>query len=283
MKKKKRKNLTSNVSNIYISIAVFFILGFVFFGTSKIFLAENIPLNQTELNVEYDLRSNGKFMINDWIYDEKNHQMEVILVTNGIKSYTSELDFIAVPRSNVRSQLETKVVYNENDIYIIHIKNIPNEFQQMALRLTKTEIDYSELFDEKKDDESENESSVISTIYTDQRVVKKGTVEKKDFKKYASLITDSMIKSAENDIKKINDKIKKIDEIIATINNEIEKLKEEILYQTLDEQIDTNNQIFKLEQEIKGYEREKKTGNENIKSLEEKIEKLRQRKRDLDI
>ncbi|MGM9988800.1 MAG: coiled-coil domain-containing protein [Bacillaceae bacterium] len=282
MKKKKRKNLTIKWSNYYIAVALFFILGFGFFSTSKLYMAENLEINQTPLNTEFDLRANGKFMINDWKYDSKENKMEVILVTNGIKNYRSELDFIAVARSNMKKQLQTKVMYNDNDIYILHINNVPKDFQQVALRLVKSEISFQDIFNEEKM-EVENNEAVISSIYTDQRKVKREEVTEKDMKEYAISITQSMIEVSEKQIINKEKQIKKVETVIKGLNEEIEKLKVENLYKTVDEQVETNNEIYQLEKEIEQYKAEIEKFSQDIKNITSKIDRLTQRKRDLEI
>lgn len=279
LKKKSKKNLKVNMSNVYIVMALCFILGFGFFGTSKIFIAEEMPVNQTELNQEFDLRSNGKFIINDWIYDEEYNKMEVVLVTNGIKDFSNKLDFTAVSRMNLKQELSTNIVYNDNEIYIIQIENVPKNFDQMAVRLNKSEKNNADIFNESE--EVEDRKKVISTVYTDQRVVKRGTVKEKNFKEYAVQTTNDLIENSTSEIEKIHHNIEIIEKLILEVNEEIKRLKQELLYQTLDDQINTNNQIYRLEREIEGYEKDKKMMNENITNIKAKIERLDQKKRDL--
>lgn len=279
LKKKSKKNLKVNMSNVYIVMALCFILGFGFFGTSKIFIAEEIPVNQTELNQEFDLRSNGKFIINDWIYDEEYNKMEVVLVTNGIKDFSNKLDFTAVSRMNLKQELSTNIVYNDNEIYIIQIENVPKNFDQMAVRLNKSEKNNADIFNESE--EVEDRKKVISTVYTDQRVVKRGTVKEKNFKEYAVQTTNDLIENSTSEIEKNHHNIEIIEKLILEVNEEIKRLKQELLYQTLDDQINTNNQIYRLEREIEGYEKDKKMMNENITNIKAKIERLDQKKRDL--
>lgn len=267
------------MSNVYILIALFFILGFGFFGSSKIFIAEVIPLNQTELNQEFDLRSNGKFLINDWIYDEEFNKMEVVLVTNGIKDFSNKLDFTAVSKSNLKQELTTNVVYEDNEIYIIQIENVPKNFDQIALRLNKSEKNNADIFNESE--EKEDRKKIISTVYTDQRVVKKGTVKEKNFKEYAVQTTNDLIENSTSEIEKLYRNIEIVEGLSLEVNEEISRLKQELLYQTLDDQIDTNNQIYRLEREIENYVKDKKVMNENITNIKAKIERLDQKKRDL--
>jgi hypothetical protein len=283
MAKNKKKNLKLNVSNLYILAAFAFILGFGFFGTSKLFMAEDIPINQSPLHEEMDLRANGKFSINDWTYDKEQGLMEVTLVTNGIQDYMTQLDFTAVSRENLSRGLPTEIVYNESDIYVIHIKDVPKDFNQMALRMNKDEKEFEDLFAEDTKSEEAEEGQIISTIYTDERVVKEEQIQDKNFNEYALEITEELIAEAQKDIEKLEGKIVVTDDIIAEIQLEIERLQTDLLYQTVEEQVETNNDVFDLQKDIEDYEKEKQVLNEDIKNLQYKMERLKQKQYDLNI
>lgn len=283
MAKNKKKNLKLNVSNLYILAAFLFILGFGFFGTSKLFMAEDVPVNQSPLHTEMDLRANGKFTINDWTYDEKQNLMEVTLVTNSMQDYLTQLDFTAVSRERLSKKLPTEIVYNESDIYVIHIKEVPKDFNQMALRLNKDEKDFEKLFSEEEQEEALQKNQVISTIYTDERVVKAEGIEDKNYTEYALEITEELIMDAQKEIEKLESKVVVTDKIIAEIQQEIERLQTNLLYQTVEEQVETNNKVFDLQKDIEDYEKEKEVHNEDIKNLQYKMERLKQKQYDLNI
>lgn len=283
MKKKQKKNLKTNVTNFYLFLAVFFVAGFGFFGTSKLFMAEDVPVNHTELNVEYDLRENGKFTLKDWTYDEEQNLMEVTVLTNGIQSYATSLDFISVPKKNVNNELPIEVVYNEDDIYVLHIKEVPKNFEQVALRFNTEEKIDSTIFENEETTEKEEEENIISTVYADERVIKKEEIENKNFTSYALEITDGLIEETEEERKNIDKKIETINAVNEEILKEIERLKSELLYQTVDEQVETNNEIYRLEKEIDDNNREKEILNTDVKNAKTKAERLQQKKYDLNI
>lgn len=280
MKKKKRKNLTTQWSNLYIVITLFFIVGFAFFLTSKVFIADELDILNTEIGKEHNLNSNGKFIIKDWVYDEKNNKMQVTLITSNMRSYLSELNFRAVARVNLDKELPTEVVYSSNDIYIIDIHEVPKNFQQVALRLVKKDILLGEEF-EQESTENHNEEKLITSIYADERVVKRGSITERNVKDYAIQVTDEMIKESKKEIEELNNKIKNEKSVINRINEEIATLKNEIIYQTLEEQEQTNNSIYNMEKEIQKSNNTIENLELDIKSLEAKIERLEQRKRDL--
>lgn len=283
MKKKQKKNLKTNVTNFYLFLALFFVVGFGFFGTSKLFMAEDVPVNHTELNVEYDLRENGKFTLKDWKYDKEQNLMEVTILTNGIQSYATSLDFNSVPKSNLNKELPIEIVYNEDDIYVLHIKDVPKNFEQIALRLNTEEKIADNIFEDDGISEEEEEENIISTVYADQRVIEKSEIENRNFTSYALEITDGLIEETEEEREIIEKKIETFELVNEEILKEIDRLKSELLYQTVDEQVETNNEIYRLEKEIDDNNREKELLNTDINNARTKSERLQQKKYDLTI
>ncbi|OES43363.1 hypothetical protein [Domibacillus iocasae] len=281
MKKNKRKKLATQWSNVYVAVTLIFMLGFVFFLSSKVFLADKVDVLSTEINKEFNLNGRGKFTIKEWIYDEKDNEMQVTLITAGMTNYLSDLDFKAVPRVNVKDELPTKIVYSSNDIYIVKISKVPKDFGQVALRLVKDKMNFEEeVFDEAELKKREKDA-IITSIYADQTVVDRNEISEKDVEEYAVKVTDEMIQNTEKEIKDRQEEIEENNLIAKKINEEINEQKGELIYQTVDEQTVTNNQIYSMEKEIESYNTENETIKIDIKSLKTKIERLNQRKSDL--
>ena len=279
-KKEKRYRLRTQWSNLYIGITLVFFLSFGFFLTSKMFLADEIDVLNTQIGKEYNLNSNGEFTINDWIYDEEKNQMQVTLITSDMRSYLSELEFQSVARSNLENPLETEVVYSSNDIYIVNIKEVPKDFQQVSLRLMKNDVDLSKDFEEKTQKKNEKEN-LITSIYADQTVVKRNEIAEGDVRDYAIDVTNKMIADAAKESEEVQNQISEREALIEKIEEEISKLKGELLYQTLEEQTETNNRIYSLEKEIATIQREIEKLKLDIESYKTKKERLEQRITDL--
>ena len=279
-KKEKRYRLRTQWSNIYIAITLVFFLSFGFFLTSKMFLADELDVLNTELGKEYNLNSNGEFTINDWVYDEEKNQMQVTLITSDMRSYLSELEFKSVARSNLENSLETEVVYSSNDIYIVNIKEVPKDFQQVSLRLMKDDVELSEDFKEKTQKQKEKDN-LITSIYADQTVVKRNEIAEGDVRDYAINVTNKMIADANKESENVQVEISEREALVEKIEEEISKLKGELLYQTLEEQTETNNKIYSLEKEIATVNREIEKLKLDIDSFKTKIDRLEQRITDL--
>lgn len=280
-KKEKRYRLRTQWSNLYVAITLIFFLSFGFFLTSKIFMADELDILNTEIGKEFNLNSNGKFTINDWVYDENSNQMQVTLITSDMRNYLSELDFQSVARSNLKNPLKTEIVYSSNDIYIVNINGIPKDFQQVSLRLLKEKVDVSQEFNEEKTQKQNDKDNLITSIYADQTVVKKDEIEESNVRDYAISVTEKMINDTQKDSDKVENEIKNQERLIEKIQEEISKLKGELLYQTLEEQTETNNKIYSLEKEITTTEREIEKMSIDIESYKTKIKRLEQRIIDL--
>lgn len=280
-KKEKRYRLRTQWSNLYVAITLIFFLSFGFFLTSKIFMADELDILNTEIGKEFNLNSNGKFTINDWVYDENSNQMQVTLITSDMRNYLSELDFQSVARSDLKNPLETEVVYSSNDIYIVNINGIPKDFQQVSLRLLKEKVDVSQELNEEKTQKQIGKDNLITSIYADQIVVKKAEIEESNVRDYAISVTEKMIDDTQKDSEKVENEIQNHEILIEKIQEEISKLKGELLYQTLEEQTETNNKIYSLEKEITTIVREIENMFIDIESYKTKISRLEQRIIDL--
>lgn len=279
MKKNKRKNLSIQWSNVYVAVTLIFFLGFGFFLSSKVFLADKLDVLNTEINKEFSLAGNRTFTIKEWIYDEKDNEMQVTLVTSGLTSYLSDLDFKSVSRIDIKKELPTEVKYSSNDIYIVNISEVPKDFKQVALRLVKDEVELEEVFEEEEKNKKDN--SIITSIYADENVVKREKISEEKVNGYAIKVTNEMIDSTQQTIKKYQKEMEKNEIIVGKINEEISELKGNLIYQTLDEQTATNNEIYSLGNEIETKETSNEEIKINIESLESRIERLNQRITDL--
>lgn len=285
--KQKRKKLKTKIHIVYSGIASIIILGFAFFYTSKIFIADDTDILNSEIGTEFNINNTSKFTINEWIYDENTHKMQVTLITSNLTDHLSDLQFISVARSNFNKELPTKVVYNTRDIYIIMIDDVPKNFGQVALRLVKKEINFDQILsiDDKEnlsaEEQKEIEDNILASIYADKRVIATGEVKQQKVKEYAFKVTNEMIETAEENRENLMVEIQKNTLIISRIKDEIEILKQELIYQTTEEQDVTNNQIFSFEKQIENYEKTNSDILVNVDSIDAKIERLTQRKRDL--
>jgi hypothetical protein len=286
-KEQRRKKLRTKIDVVYSIVALIIIGGFAFFYSTKLFFADNVDILNTEIGKEFAINNISKFSVNEWIYDEETSKMQVTLITSNLTDYLSDLDFIAVAKSNLKETLPTKVVYSTHDVYMVMIEDVPKNFGQVALRLVKKEINLDKIISIdaidklESDKHSEIKDSVLVSLYADQNVVKAGNVKQQKVKEYAFKITNELIAKTEDERGLLMEEIQKNTLLISRIKEEIETLKKELIYQTTTEQDVTNNKIFSLEKEIENYERKNSDILVDVDSFDAKIERLIQRKRDL--
>ena len=283
----KRKRLRTKIHIVYSLVAFFIIGGFAFFYSTKLFIADTVDILNTEIGKEFAINNLSKFTVNEWVYDEETNKMQVTLITSNLTDHLSDLEFVAVSKSNLKKSLPTKVVYSTHDVYMIMIEDVPKNFGQVALRLVKQEIDLDKMLSidtinsSESDEQAKIKDSILVSIYADQRVIETGTVKQQKVKEYAFKITNELITETENSRELLMKDIQKNTLFISRIKEEIEVLKKELIYQTTAEQDVTNNKIFSLENEIESFEKKNSDILVDVDSFDAKIERLIQRKRDL--
>jgi len=271
--KKKRHNLSNNPSKIYLVTTMIFLLSFGFFLTSKLYITETDDVLQTAIGKEFELYGSKKITINDWAYDEEKNKMQIILITNNLSSYLTELNFYAISKLDTSKKLDTKVEYESNDIYIISINNIPKNFNQISLKIEENSIG-SKTDDTKKQ---------VASFYTDERVVERASLNEEELNSFAIKATDEMINEANKSITNSKKTVEDKQNQIKNIELQIAKLKQDLTFQTLEEQTETNNEIFGLKNQIISFENEIKDLEIEQAAYNEKINKLKQRKKELNL
>ena len=283
----KRKSLKSKLDIVYAMWGMAIVIGFGFFYTSKLFFADESDLLFTQIGEEFSINATSKFTINEWIYDEESNKMQITLITSNLTDHLSDLNFISVSKKNLQKELPVRVVYNTRDIFIIMIDDVPKNFDQVVLRLVKEEIDFDHILaldnpDALTKEEQESiQKNIIANVYTDERVVDKGEVRQQRVNSYALKVTNELIEMANEERELYMTELQKNTLMISRIQEEIALLKEELIYQTVSEQDETNNKIFSLEKEIEDIESNNETILTNVDAVDSKKERLEQRKRDL--
>lgn len=280
--KKDKISLRKNSSVFFIGFLAVSVLGLMFFLSSGFIFEEKIPVLATELNKEKSVVGNGKVKINSWVYDNKKNEMEITIVTKDMVSIDDEIVFEAFQRNGESQELEAKKIYNEDGIFIIKIFGVSKEFQQVALdiiRIKENEFANTEGFEEEEKEIKE----LISTIYTDQRKVKHDYIEIKTDNEYSIYLADVLIKDAENEYNELQKNIEKEKKKQKELEVEIEKNKQNMIYETGDDKLET-------ESIVNGYQVRIDDSKQNInefeaqgKLLQEKINKLELRKREIDL
>ena len=282
MLKKDRVNLKRNSSFWFMGFLAISVLGMMFFLSSSFFIEEKIPMLNTELNKEKTLTGSGKLTINSWLYDENKNEMEVTLITKDVKTIDDNIIFEAFQRNGDQQSLEVKNIFSEDGIYVIKIYGISKEFQQVALdliRIKENEFENVEGLEEEKKETKE----IVTTVYSDQRVVKKKNITVKTENEYAVYLSDVLIKQAEIEFKDTRNLIQKEQKKQNELEKEIALNKENMIYETAEEQLETESIINGYQMRIDESKQKIEEFEARGMILKDKKEKLELRKREIDL
>src|SRR5699024_82978 len=284
---KDKFNLKSNKSFKYFMMLLFVVIGMIFFLISSFIFKEKIDINATPLNKKISVSPTEDIQIIDWIYDKNKNEMLVTIDANNLNHIEyKDINYIAYQRSN-NSKLETKKIFEEDNIYVINIKELDKEYIQIALDIAVEpkveEQTYDNDEENNKKDEDPNEqkkSEVLDTIYTDYRKVKHQTINELKQEDMFKYVNDIDIRNANKEIKLYKKKKGIKDQEIEKIKGQIKDIKEEKVYQTEDEKLESDSQINGLELKQDELKEDKKQLKNDIKKIENKIEKRKQKFRE---
>ena len=280
MFKRDRVNLRKKSSIFFMGILLFVTLGFSFFLSSKFIFTEKIPIRNTTINEELSIPGSGSVIIQSWLYDPSKNEMEVTLLTKDIKNLENDVLFNVFQRNGNLNGLQVKTVFNDDEIYVLKIYGLSNEFQQVALDVIKqTDEEFNEM-EQTSHQKSEKHKQVLTTLYADQRKVKQEKIDVKTDKEYEVYLSDVLIEETNLQIKKAKNDIQNEETKQQTIQNEIKNNEEKLIYQTEDEKAETQSIIDGYQQLINESSEKKEQFEEKITLLNEKIEKLELKKRE---
>ena len=247
-----RRAEKSNFIRIFL-VAYIFLL--CFFLSSKVWYPdkESEYVQPTEFGKTVTFQ-NRDFTLKRWDYSEKQRIMEVEFQildhsTDGIK----HLYYEAVDIN--KGKLQTEVVFEETNLIIIRIKELPEKWSQISLRLKL----------------SETEDKVLKYYTNKTSVNKVDAIEDKTKEEYFINRAEADKEHFKSEIKKQQDMIADYETKIDNANENISELMASKKYQTEEEQLDTDKAIQKLEDDILAYQKEIEKIDGTIREYEEKI------------
>ncbi|MCT4786267.1 hypothetical protein ACFQO8_14520 [Exiguobacterium aestuarii] len=279
MRRQTRKRLTQNVSRFYLGIGIFFVIGFLFFGTSSFFFAEESPVNETPINETIRL-SNGEIVtLHAWSHDTENRTMRVRLSLDEVPGNTNNHVFRYVYKARPDSENEVSLLYERNDQYVLELEDIPNDFDQLAVRIYG--LDESHSFDELTPEEQEDR--LLTSLYADRRTIEQANHISSDETTFTRLFVKDELTETEQQLEKAQQSVEAQRQQIKRHDRDKEELKGELPYLSLDEQVEQENEIFDLSRKRDELTLELEKLEQSVEALEEKHEKLRVRLRELSI
>lgn len=248
---KLRRTEKSNLIKLFLVSYIFF-LGF--FLTSKMWYPDSTSdyVPATEIGKKVTFRDRD-FTLKRWDYSEKQSMMEIEFQilnhsTDGIKNlYYEAMDIN-------EGYLQTETVFEESNLIVVRITDIPDKWSQISLRIKLA-----------KDDER------VLKYYTNKanvNLVKE--IKDKSKEEYLKNRTESDKKALESEIEKQKTMISDYEAKIDNANENISELMASKKYQTEEEQLSTDEAIHKLENDIVTYQ-------EAIAEADKKIQEYQQR------
>lgn len=241
----KRKTLTRDWSSLYLGTGMFFLIGFLFFGFSSLFFAEEQPINATPIGEEKRLTNGQTVMLFDWSYDAQRKKMRVRLQFDQPQDYATKLVAHVAYKERPTDEQRVRVVYHQDEHYVFEIEDVPRDFDQLALRLYVIEPQQSL----EKLSATKREDALVESLYMDQRRVLRTSLSIQQADDYAQLfLTDEHVQSQKR-IKKMKREQMEQASLIQQIEQDIESKKATLPDLTLDEQVEREDEIFNLKQD----------------------------------
>jgi len=245
MQTEKRKTLTRDWSRWYLGTGLFFLIGFLFFGFSSFFFAEEQPINATPIGEEKRLTNGQTVTLLNWSHDEERKQMRVRLQFDQPQEYATKLVTRVAYKERPTDEQRVRVVYHQDEHYVFEIKDVPRDFDQLALRLYVIEPQQSL----EKLSATKREEALIESLYMDQRRVLRTSLSIQQADDYAQLfLADEHVQSQKR-IKKMKREQMAHASLIQQIEQDIETKQATLPDLTLDEQVEREDEIFNLKQD----------------------------------
>lgn len=283
----------------YISFVFIIIMYFIFFNANSI-LPDNSTVMNSSLGKEVNAGST-KLSINRWEYDENKKIMEIELSYKDSGDYiVTKLNFAAKAKVDIKKKLNVKTILNTDNIYIVRIENIPENYEAIALkvsqnsssntdvnidtsRITTDDFSSSTVINNLSNDNNESITTNNSTtLYCDYRKVKINNNIKEETQEYYLInITKTEISNINKDVITINTKVKCNENLIIMANEKINSLNSQYKYEIKEEQNNTNQKINSYKAKIADNQQQNANLQLTKSSLIEKIDKLEQKVKDI--
>ncbi|WP_029596488.1 MULTISPECIES: hypothetical protein [Exiguobacterium] len=279
MRRQTRRRLTQNVSRFYLGLGVFFVIGFLFFGTSSFFFAEEAPVNETPINEAIRLSNGETVTLHASSYDTKTKTMRIRLSLDEAPGNTNDHLFRYVYKARPDSEKEVTSLYERNNQYVLELKDVPNDFDQLAIRIYG--VDESQAIESLTPEE--RESSLLTSLYADRRTIEQANHTSSDETTFTRLFVEDELAETERQVETTQQSVEAQRQQIERLDRDKEELEDELPYLSLDEQVEQENEIFDLGRKRDELTLELEKLEQSVQALEEKHDKLRVRLRELSI
>lgn len=261
------------LKNIHISGNLFYVIlilviggGYLFFFNSKeLFTQNKVTIQATSYN-EGNAYKNRDFTLIRWDYSESDKICEIELdILNNNFDGENTYEAVAYVRSKgVEQELQVEKVIEENTLLILQIKDIPDQYAELCLKVSLP---------------GEEEEEPLKLYATRDSVEPISDLSKRTREEYQMNRLKLQIRLYEEDIVLCKDEIHTSNENIKACKEQIKELKAEMKYQPDRQKEDTQKvidaaytEISRLESEIEKMNTEIKEVNKSIKQIKTKLE-----------
>ena len=261
-----KKAIKGNTSIIGMLAVIVF--GYAFFFLSpRIFLPSEDSLLYTNLRTPVVINSDHSVTIENWIYSQKEKQMQIILSFDNTAIDASEkYIFQAVSRNVVKEskEVEYEVTYQSSSFVNVMLYNIPDDFNELALNVGYVADD--DILTDESAKKGENKNAAYTTVYTNKyKVENADKIEPLSVvEMYINKLNDE-IDGYESDIENLTQKISDAEESQKEILTKVDQLNKDKEYMTV-------NEVKKIDEQISAYETSYKSYTDKISGYEESID-----------
>ena len=262
-----KKAIKGNTAIIGMLAVIAFWICF-FFLSPRIFLPSEDSLLYTNLRTPVVINSDHSVTIENWIYSQKEKQMQIILsFDNTAIDASEEYIFQAVSRNVVKEskEVEYEVTYQSSSFVNVMLYNIPDDFNELALNVGYV-ADDDILTDESAQKKVKNKNAAYTTVYTNKyKVENADKIEPLSVvEMYINKLNDE-IDGYESDIENLTQKISDAEESQKEILTKVDQLNKDKEYMTV-------NEVKKIDEQISAYETSYKSYTDKISGYEESID-----------
>lgn len=246
------------------------------------------PLKQTPFFKEITGLDQTTLILNKWSYNPKTKLMEVMFETNHTGTDTVKPTFaFAAKASKSLESYPVKIVYEQDNQYVVHIQNVPEKYKVIGL-FVKEIRDQKLLESEARDKLIAEKGSQTATDKLDipkpkekilvgdyRKISVNPSLKKQSNVDYQIAFVELEMKQIAKQIMTLEkDQLPLQDEIIKNIRGEIQQLESELVYKTEAEKQDVRRQIAQKETSIEKIKEKQQHYKERIQELQNKHEKL---------
>lgn len=191
----------------------------------------------TEIGKSIDY-NNHFFVVESWTYCEEQELMEVCMKVDNM-SFDGYDTYFTDVRARRGKNIQSEVVANTRDLIVVHIKNVPSNFNEIGLR-----IFYND----------ETRENPLKVYVNQEDVAHVDNIQKKTVEMYYVERNNRKIAAYTADIELNNEQIEEFTTKISNAQISVSNLREQEGYKTQEEMAEIEKSISNIKSEIENYE-----------------------------